>query len=213
MGSKKRLGRDRRTVRLCDSTALNSTPTLSSEGSARLWLHQRAESQLNGALLCQVWAACKPNLCETLRGETRQGVLRNDNSGKLVVSHYPNPSSGGRPTEIDVDVFLSQGRSGPEHRALVAALSALNAPSTDDKAQPELPVEAVEKLSRALGKAVARCWSNLPQEVQHDLFEAAVTSEGETIRSQLAVYLHGKHERTAEGVQARAMPEPDSLGG
>jgi hypothetical protein len=25
--------------------------------------------------------------------------------------------------------------------------------------------------------------------------------------------LHGKHERTVDTVQARAMPEPDSLGG
>jgi hypothetical protein len=73
--------------------------------------------------------------------------------------------------------------------------------------------EAADELSRALGQAVARCWSNLPQEIQHSLFEAAVMSEGETIRQQLAVYLHGKHERTLDTVQARAMPEPDSLGG
>src|SRR5215213_9302829 len=83
----------------------------------------------------------------------------------------------GPPTETDVDVFLSQGRSGPEHQALVAALASLNAPNADDKAQQDLSVEAIEKLSRALGKAVARCWSDLPPEIQHDLFEAAVTSE------------------------------------
>jgi hypothetical protein len=38
-------------------------------------------------------------------------------------------------------------------------------------------------------------------------------SEGETIRQQLAVFLHGQHDRTVDTVQARAMPEPDSLGG
>ena len=38
-------------------------------------------------------------------------------------------------------------------------------------------------------------------------------SQGEAIRQQLAVYLHGKHERTSDVVQSRAVPEPDSLGG
>ena len=73
--------------------------------------------------------------------------------------------------------------------------------------------EAIQKLDHALGKAVARYWGSLTPEIQHDLFEAAVLSEGETIRQLLAVYLHGKHPRTLDLVQARAMPEPDSPGG
>ena len=50
-----------------------------------------------------------------------------------------------------------------------------------------------ERLTRALGEAVIRIWSNLPQEVQNHLFQEAVTSQGESIRSQLAVFLHGFH--------------------
>jgi hypothetical protein len=45
-------------------------------------------------------------------------------------------------------------------------------------------------VNQPLGQAVARCWSILPQEIQHKVFEAAVMSEGEVIRQVLAVYLH-----------------------
>ena len=101
-------------------------------------------------------------------------VLCQDGSGRLVVSHYPNRASGGRPTETELDVFLSQSRGGPEHQALIATLATLNVATDDNKIEPDLPLEAVEKLSRALGQAVARSWSTLPQDIQHDLFEQAV---------------------------------------
>ena len=42
----------------------------------------------------------------------------------------------------------------------------------------------------------------------------AVASQGEAIRSQLAVFLHDKHSRTEDPLgKHRDMPEPDSLGG
>jgi hypothetical protein len=129
-----------------------------------------------------------------------------------MVSHQPNKASGGRASEIDVEVFLSQDGRGPEHQALIEALANLDGGQSNGE-RDVLSVVTADKLSRALGQAVARGWSSLPQEIQHDLFEAAVTSEGETIRQQLAVYLHGKHERTVDAAQSRAMPEPDSLGG
>ena len=56
-------------------------------------------------------------------------------------------------------------------------------------------------------------WSRLPQDVQHDLFEGAVASQGESMRQQIAVFLHEKHSRTSDSAKSRAMPEPDSLGG
>jgi hypothetical protein len=57
-----------------------------------------------------------------------------------------------------------------------------------------MPSAAItEQLTRALGEAVIRIWSNLPQDVQDRLFKEAVASRGETIRSQLAVFLHDKH--------------------
>ena len=82
-------------------------------------------------------------------------------------------------------------------------------PSTD-------PASSVNtgQLTRALGEAVIRIWSNLPQDVQDHLFREAVASQGETIRSQLAVFLHDKHARTADPLgNPREMKEPDSLGG
>jgi CRP-like cAMP-binding protein len=77
-----------------------------------------------------------------------------------------------------------------------------------------IPGVTGDQLTRALGEAVIRIWSNLPQEVQNHLFQEAVTSQGESIRSQLAVFLHNKHSRTADALgNPREATEPDSLGG
>jgi len=77
-----------------------------------------------------------------------------------------------------------------------------------------IPRDTADRLTSALGEAVVRIWSSLPQEVQHRLFEEAITSRGETIRPRLAVFLHDKHERTSDPLgKAREMIEPDSLGG
>jgi hypothetical protein len=100
----------------------------------------------------------------------------------------------------------------PEHQALIEALATHDGGQSNGE-RDALSFETADKLSQALGQAVARCWSSLAPEIKHNLFEAAVTSEGETIRQQLAVYLQGKHERTVDAAQARAIPEPDSLGG
>jgi hypothetical protein len=134
-----------------------------------------------------------------------------DQAGKLLVCHHPNKPSGGQPSEIAVDVFLSHGGQGPEHQALTEALATLDIPREDWSGQK--PAAQTSELEGALGQAVARCWSALTPETQHTLFEAAVLSAGEAIRQELALYLHGKHQRTAGGVQARAITEPDSLGG
>jgi hypothetical protein len=72
----------------------------------------------------------------------------------------------------------------------------------------------IAQLTRALGEAVIRIRSNLPQDVQNHLFQEAVSSQGESIRSQLAVFLHDKHSRTSDPLgNRRDMKEPDSLGG
>ena len=71
-----------------------------------------------------------------------------------------------------------------------------------------------EQLTRALGEAVIRIWSDLPQDVQDRLFKEVVASRGESIRSQLAVFLHDNHERTSDPLgDPRETKEPDSLGG
>jgi hypothetical protein len=77
-----------------------------------------------------------------------------------------------------------------------------------------IPTMTTDQLTRALGEAVVRIWSNLPQDVQNHLFQEAVTFQGESIRSQLAVFLHDKHPRTSDPLgKPREMMEPDSLGG
>ena len=70
-----------------------------------------------------------------------------------------------------------------------------------------------ELIFRALGEAVVKSWSKLPQAIQHDLFERAVLSHGESMRQQLAVFLHEQHSRTTDSIKARAILESDSLGG
>jgi hypothetical protein len=80
-------------------------------------------------------------------------------------------------------------------------------------AQHPLSAEIQDQIFCALGQAVAKVWSQLPQEIQHNLFEAAVASQGEPMRQQLAVFLHHKHQRTSDAVKTQAMLEPDSRGG
>jgi hypothetical protein len=76
-----------------------------------------------------------------------------------------------------------------------------------------LSAEAQEKAIRRIGEATVRVWSELSQEVQRHLFEAAVAGEEETAREELASFLHGKHVRTTDALKARALAEPDSKGG
>jgi hypothetical protein len=52
-----------------------------------------------------------------------------------------------------------------------------------------------------LGAAAAELWSELPQELQHTLFERAVVlghqgERDESLREQLAKFLHDHHART-----------------
>jgi phage terminase Nu1 subunit (DNA packaging protein) len=139
--------------------------------------------------------------------------LCRDAAGKLVVSHQPNQASGGQTSETDVNLFLSFGGNGPEYQALTKALADVAQGPHAHERKGQIAAETMDSLSRALGQAVAQSWSSLPQEIQQRLFEAAVRSQGETIRQELAVYLHGKHDRTSDVGQSRAVPEPDSLGG
>ena len=54
---------------------------------------------------------------------------------------------------------------------------------------------------RALGAAVVRKWANLPRSIQEALFEEAIVAghrsqRDESLREQLAQFLHNKHPRT-----------------
>jgi hypothetical protein len=48
----------------------------------------------------------------------RWSFVRDSDSGRALVRHEPNASSGGRATDTDVDDFLSIDGPGPEFAAL-----------------------------------------------------------------------------------------------
>lgn len=61
-----------------------------------------------------------------------------------------------------------------------------------------------ERFSRILGDAVIALWSNLPHDVQHDLFERAVLighegEQDESLREELAQHLHHHHHKRTAG--------------
>ena len=66
------------------------------------------------------------------------------------------------------------------------------------------PVNAARgRFAGALGEAVLECWGQLSQETQHMLFEKAVIcghhdERDESLREQLAEYLHDHHPRTGQ---------------
>ena len=63
--------------------------------------------------------------------------------------------------------------------------------------------ESIERFAAALGLAAIDLWGDLPQEIQQRLFEHAVvrghhSERDESLREQLAHFLHQHHERTAK---------------
>jgi hypothetical protein len=72
---------------------------------------------------------------------------------------------------------------------------------------PSPPIAATDGAARyllVLGAAAADLWSDLPQDLQHTLFERAVvlghqSERDESLREQLAKFLHDHHERTHSG--------------
>ena len=58
-----------------------------------------------------------------------------------------------------------------------------------------------QRYALALGQAVIMAWAELPQDIQQRLFEDAVlaghhSESDESLREQLAVFLHRHHPRT-----------------
>jgi hypothetical protein len=61
--------------------------------------------------------------------------------------------------------------------------------------------QATARYFLVLGAAAAELWSHLPPDLQHTLFERAVvlghkSERDESLREQLAKFLHDHHERT-----------------
>lgn len=51
-------------------------------------------------------------------------LIRNSVTGRVLVRHQANPSSGGHVTEVEVEEFLSRDASGPEYDATRKLLAA-----------------------------------------------------------------------------------------
>jgi hypothetical protein len=60
------------------------------------------------------------------------------------------------------------------------------------------------RFAQVIGDSALRLWPDLPRDMQERLFEDAIGAD-ETLRQQLAVYLHDHHPRTAHP------PKPTAL--
>jgi hypothetical protein len=52
-------------------------------------------------------------------------LLCRDDRGRVYIQHRANLSSGGKQTSIEIGDFLSTGRAGPEHQALIRMIGSL----------------------------------------------------------------------------------------
>ena len=55
----------------------------------------------------------------------RWSLVRDAESGRVIVRHEPNPSSGGRPSDVEVGDFLVRGGLGPEKQELLRLIGTL----------------------------------------------------------------------------------------
>jgi hypothetical protein len=61
---------------------------------------------------------CEPKLLYSSSNGDRWFLLGDNDSGRKIVRHQPNRSSGGFLTDTDVEDFLSRDGQGPQHDAL-----------------------------------------------------------------------------------------------
>ena len=64
-----------------------------------------------------------------------------------------------------------------------------------------MAADGEKRYALALGQAVIGAWGELPQDIQQLLFENAIvaghhTERDESLREQLALFLHERHPRT-----------------
>jgi hypothetical protein len=55
----------------------------------------------------------------------RWSLVRDAESGRVIVRHEPNLSSGGRPSDVEVGDFLVCGGLGPEKQKLLRLIGTL----------------------------------------------------------------------------------------
>jgi hypothetical protein len=55
----------------------------------------------------------------------RWSLIRDDQSGKVLVLHEPNAASGGRASRIEIGEFLIRDAHGPQHAELLRLIGTL----------------------------------------------------------------------------------------
>jgi hypothetical protein len=119
----------------------------------------------------------------------------------------------GPSVSIEFLIAATSERAQTDPTEIIAAVAVVNRGPGPRGTDNGMGVPDATALVLALGKAVTAIWSNLPQAVQHELFEHAVSAQDDATRERLAVFLHAINFRTTDGIKAPAIPEPDSLGG
>jgi hypothetical protein len=66
----------------------------------------------------------KRELYSSANGD-RWYLVRNFESGRVLVRHEPNLSSGGQTADIEIGAFLSRGGQGPEKQELLRLIGTL----------------------------------------------------------------------------------------
>jgi hypothetical protein len=138
------------------------------------------------------------------------------NAARRVGGHLKREATRAHPLVVFItDLNMSMAGTNVAFQTLTATAKTRSAGQMPEGREnsKELTGEAQERIYRTLGHGVTCAWSNLPQPIQQELFEAAVKAEGERMREPIAQFLHREHHRTKSGMQARAIPEPDSKGG
>ena len=55
----------------------------------------------------------------------RWSLIRDPTSGRVLIEHEPNISSGGQTSRMEIGDFLAHGGHGPEHQALLRLIGTL----------------------------------------------------------------------------------------
>jgi hypothetical protein len=109
-------------------------------------------------------------------------------------------------------IAAASERTQADPREIIEAVEVVNRRESPDEGGAD-DVNDIAALVQALGKSVTAIWGKLPQQVQRELFEHAVSAQEEATRERLAIFLHAMHFRTTDALKARAVLDPDSLGG
>lgn len=83
-------------------------------------------------------------------------LIRDAASGRMLVRHEANPSSGGHVSDFDSEAFLSRGGPGPEYGAMRAFLQEQTNACLQDEPVHQDPVEDISGVAE--GETLVGCF-------------------------------------------------------